>query len=262
MAVASCAVRVRRPPTSRFALRREAQGRPGSGQAAAGGHQNAAADGVTFIQGSGNLVAVLLGFQLQQHEHLHDEFARLDRKADGPSQQTRGSSRRFADTAIRKDGHEGDWRVPLREHHLRGGGRSGDSQGLPLHGLPEANRHRIPYRSLQPTGHVQAEDRDAEDLRQDRWRERELSVPTVSARSAEPRSTPPLLILIRQPMGYGSVASTNERYSLHRPVKSGAARRNLGRWTYGRSREQSGSERLSSRSGLPRYGGRWYVPPL
>jgi hypothetical protein len=28
--------------------------------------------------------------------------------------------------------------MPLREHHLRGGGRSGDSQGLSLHGLPEA----------------------------------------------------------------------------------------------------------------------------
>jgi hypothetical protein len=61
-------------------------------------------------------------------------------------------------------------------------------------------------------------------------------------RSAEPRSTPPLLVLIRQPMGCGSVASTNERSLLHRPVKSGAVRRSLGRWTYGISRERSGSD--------------------
>jgi hypothetical protein len=56
--------------------------------------------------------------------------------------------------------------------NLRGRGRSGDSQGLPLHGLPKADRHGVSHQHRQSAGDVSADERVAEDLRQD-CRERE-----------------------------------------------------------------------------------------
>jgi hypothetical protein len=65
-------------------------------------------------------------------------------------------------------GNESDGTLPLRADHLRGGGRPGDGQGLSLHRLPEADRHGVSRRHREPAGDIRAEERDAEDLHQDR----------------------------------------------------------------------------------------------
>jgi hypothetical protein len=75
-------------------------------------------------------------------------------------------------------GNESDGTLPLRAHHLRGGGRPGDGQGLSLHRLPETDRHGVSRRHREPAGDIRAEERDAEDLPQDRG-EREQARPRL-----------------------------------------------------------------------------------
>src|SRR3984893_6589730 len=75
-------------------------------------------------------------------------------------------------------GNESDGTLPLRADHLRGGGRPGDGQGLSLHRLPEADRHVVSRRHREPAGDIRAEERDAEDLPQDRG-EREQARPRL-----------------------------------------------------------------------------------
>jgi hypothetical protein len=68
--------------------------------------------------------------------------------------------------------------LPLGADQLRGGGRLGDGQGLSLHRLPEADRHGVSRRHREPAGDIRAEERDAEDLPQDRG-EREQARPRL-----------------------------------------------------------------------------------
>jgi adenylate cyclase len=121
----------------------------------------------------------------------------------------------------------------------RCGGRSGDSPGLSLHGLSETgtafrtNISSLPgtFRLKTGTPKIYFQTAESGNKRAHGFCP-ECGAP-VCATSPDP---------IRQPMGYGSVASTSEHSSHHRPVKSGAVRRCLGRWTCGLPRERSGSE--------------------
>ena len=144
--------------------------------------------------------------------------------------------------ALRTEPHyEGRRKLPLRRHHLRGGGRPGKGDDLPLHRLPDAVGLVLSHGSPDRRRELPAAIGRTQGLRQDRRERQEASAGVLPGNAAR-RSTPHWTAVQQRCTACASAPFDNAISSCRR-CRYGRARRNTGSTTWPRFARSRSSRR-------------------